>query len=202
MPLKLITSGGGSVILDANTTGSNFTVNVPAQGGAMLTTGSLSGINASAMSVGSIPYERFSAGTVVQYQEYIAPSLNDNYTLISADTEYVTPASLAFAPRFANSRLLIHAEAQTRIVNALGVYTRIRKNGVSIGTGANGGGTVSFWYKGDTVNHHYQIFAKTSHLPGSTASATYDMSFIPYAGSGEFNAGWGPPYIRIWEIRQ
>ena len=58
MPLKLITAGGGSVILDANSTASTFTVNVPAQGGAMLTTGSLTGINASAISAGTLPSDR------------------------------------------------------------------------------------------------------------------------------------------------
>ena len=52
MPLKLITSGGGSVILDANSTASTVTLNVPAAGGALFTSqgGTISGnvgINAS-----------------------------------------------------------------------------------------------------------------------------------------------------------
>jgi hypothetical protein len=38
MPIKLISSGGGSVILDAPSTGSNFTVNVPALNGNLVTT--------------------------------------------------------------------------------------------------------------------------------------------------------------------
>lgn len=39
MPLKLISTGGGSVILEANNTGSNYTVNVPAVNGTAVTTG-------------------------------------------------------------------------------------------------------------------------------------------------------------------
>ena len=38
MPLKLLSSGGGSVLLTANTTVSDFTVNVPAVNGNMVTT--------------------------------------------------------------------------------------------------------------------------------------------------------------------
>lgn len=38
MPLKLLSPGGGSVLLQANTTGSDFTVNVPAVNGNMVTT--------------------------------------------------------------------------------------------------------------------------------------------------------------------
>lgn len=45
MPLKLITSGGGSVILDANTTGSNFTLTAPAVSASLFTSagGTISG---------------------------------------------------------------------------------------------------------------------------------------------------------------
>ena len=38
MPLKLLSSGGGSVIVNATSTGSNFTVNVPAVNGNIVTT--------------------------------------------------------------------------------------------------------------------------------------------------------------------
>ena len=38
MPIKLLSSGGGSVIVNATSTGSNFTVNVPAVNGNIVTT--------------------------------------------------------------------------------------------------------------------------------------------------------------------
>ena len=38
MPVKLLSSGGGSVIVNATSTGSNFTVNVPAVNGNIVTT--------------------------------------------------------------------------------------------------------------------------------------------------------------------
>jgi hypothetical protein len=41
MPLKLLSTGGGSVLLTANTTGSDFTVNVPPENGTMFTSASL-----------------------------------------------------------------------------------------------------------------------------------------------------------------
>lgn len=87
MPLKLITAGGGSVILDANSTASTYTVNVPAQGGAMLTTGSLSGINASAISTGTMPKANLPAGSILQVKSTTFSSAS--YTSSSTSTSFV-----------------------------------------------------------------------------------------------------------------
>lgn len=103
MPVKLISPGGGSVILDANTTASNYTVNIPAQGGAMLTTGSLSGINASAMSVGTVPRARIPSGSVIQTQ----------YT---TSTTRTTMNSTSFSEPSSNYRVLITPSSSSSII--------------------------------------------------------------------------------------
>ena len=52
MPLKLLSSGGGSVLLTANTTASDFTVNVPAVNGNMVTTADTGSITQSMLGAG------------------------------------------------------------------------------------------------------------------------------------------------------
>ena len=55
MPITINSSGGGSITLDAPSTGSTFTHTLPAESGTVITTSTTSGINASALSVGSLP---------------------------------------------------------------------------------------------------------------------------------------------------
>ena len=52
MPLKLLSSGGGSVLLTANTTASDFTVNVPAVNGNMVTTSDTGSITQAMLGAG------------------------------------------------------------------------------------------------------------------------------------------------------
>ena len=52
MPLKLLSSGGGSVLLTANTTVSDFTVNVPAVNGNMVTTADTGSITQAMLGAG------------------------------------------------------------------------------------------------------------------------------------------------------
>jgi hypothetical protein len=52
MPLKLLSSGGGSVLLTANTTAADFTVNVPAVNGNMVTTADTGSITQSMLGAG------------------------------------------------------------------------------------------------------------------------------------------------------
>ena len=75
MPLKLLSSGGGSVLLTANTTGSNFTVNVPAVNGNMVTTAD----------TGSITQSMLGAGVYAGYgPAFIATRITSNQSLPSA----------------------------------------------------------------------------------------------------------------------
>ena len=55
MPITINSSGGGSITLNAPSTGSTFTHTLPAESGTVITTSTTSGINASALSVGSLP---------------------------------------------------------------------------------------------------------------------------------------------------
>ncbi len=140
-------------------------------------------------------------GTVVQMVDYKYPSLNDNYTLIADATEYLTPITITITPKFANSKLVIHAEGQCRYVNAIGVTAGLKRDGNVI-NGSINFGSLNFSYKGDTVNHHTQMVVNTSVIAGSTSPTTFTYWLKPYSGTAEWNQGWGNNYIQVWEIAQ
>jgi hypothetical protein len=90
MPLKLLSSGGGSVLLTANTTASDFTVNVPAVNGNMVTTAD----------TGSITQSMLGAGVYAGYGPAFSAYLGTNqsvsagtYTKIQYDTKVFDTAN-------------------------------------------------------------------------------------------------------------
>lgn len=160
-----------------------------------------SSIIASKLSSGSVLASSLSAGSIVGYASYLTQPANDNYTTISADTDYQTQVSLSYTPKFANSLLLIHAEHQVRIINALGGTLGIKRDGVYI-NGSFNRSSLIFVYKGDTVNHHYQLQCETVVTANSTSPQNFVLWFNPYGGTGEVNNGWGNRMMWIMEIKQ
>lgn len=167
-----------------------------------LTIGTISGKpvnnNVVAMTAGHTLY---SPGSVVQMVDYKYPSTSDTYTTIADGTSYQTPISVTITPKFSTSKLVIHSEAQCRFVAAYGIIGQLKRDGSYIGGSINNN-SLFFMYKGDAVNHHIQVHCNTSVTAGSVAPTTFTMFVQPYAGTGEFNSGWGNNYIQVWEIAQ
>lgn len=194
MPLKLISGGGGSVILSANSTGSNYTVTMPAENGVAVTSGATTRL---------VPTAALPVGTVLQYVDYTFPSVNDDYVVISNGATYDIPAPLSITPRYATSKLVIHAECQIRIQEADGLFSGIKRDGTKMaGAWQNSNTTMWFFYKNTLDNHHVQCQLNTSVTAGSTATTTFNQWISPYNGSGEWSKGWGLAFIQIWEIAQ
>ena len=103
MPIKINSASGGSVTLDVPATGSTYTHTLPAESGTIITTGTLSGINATAMSVGTIPRSRMPAGTVLQMVH------NNTYCNESTTTNGLVTASvnISITPYFDTSKIFI-----------------------------------------------------------------------------------------------
>jgi hypothetical protein len=143
----------------------------------------------------------YNPGSVVQFVDFRLPSVSDSYTNIAADTAFQTPISVTITPRFANSKLVVHGEAHTRSIAAIGTTLAIRRDGTVI-NGSLNYGSLNFFYKSDAVNHHLQMAGNTSVIAGNTSATTFTVWITPYAGIGEWNTGWGTNYIQVWEIAQ
>jgi hypothetical protein len=173
MPLKLISSGGGSIILDANTTASNYTINVPAEGGSMLTSGSLSGVNASAMSVGTVPKLRFPTGCVLQVVQTVmstttSVAANGTERQISELNSNITPLS-------SSSKILITLNLNfCAYQTTYGGY--FKRNGTAIGIGDSAGSRqrvgLGLSNTPDT-NQVFSYFYQYLDSPASTSSVAY-----------------------------
>lgn len=124
MPLKLITGGGGSVILDANTTASNYTMYVPAENGTLVTTSSAILGNATALSSGTVPTARLPTipsakmptGSVLQVVS-VTDKNQSSYTTVDIGTNSnygyneagfdLTTLDIALTPISTSSKIMI-----------------------------------------------------------------------------------------------
>jgi hypothetical protein len=140
MPIKLISSGGGSVILDAPATGTNFNVTVPAENGSVITTAAASGINASAMSVGTLPYARLPSGSIVKTTSYNSGYGSGARTTVAGASTSWTSLSLNGTgrdsyspPENVNIRYFdkVRSDTHLRLKTALPIYV----NGGAAGAG-------------------------------------------------------------------
>ena len=102
MPLKLITSGGGSVILDANTTGSTFTLTAPARNGTLITTGD-SGTITQGMLASGAARANFGAGAVLQVVNFYTNST----VAVTTDTWTATPVTASITPSSSTNKILV-----------------------------------------------------------------------------------------------
>ena len=143
----------------------------------------------------------YSPGSVVQVVDNIVSSATESYTTVADGVEYQV-ISITVTPKFATSKLFIDASSQVRIINALGVNTRIKRDGSYV-IGSNASYSLSFTYKGDSVNHHFDVKAQGSVLAGSTSPTTFAYFIVPFSGTGEVvNGRYGMHYIRIMEVAQ
>ena len=209
-------SSGGSGVFVGNLTGNvsgnltgnvsgNLTGNINSTGVSTVTTlrGSSNSISIPTghkvvgTDVGSV----YAPGSVIKYADNRIPSVNDNYVIIGDGVVYDTPVTITYTPVFATSKLYISCTFPIRIINAFGASSGIKRDGTAI-NGSYNRSCLSFVYKGDAVNHHYDIHLQTSVNSNSTSATTFTAFFQPYAGTGEFSYGWGNMFIQVWEIAQ
>lgn len=205
MPLKLITGGGGSVILDANTTASNYTMYVPAENGTLVTTSSSVLGNATALTTGSlptarlptIPRDKIPAGAILQIQQgtyntRMVYSGISSWTLL--DNLYVS-----ITPYYSTSKILISCSFAASCAGMTSTAFRwYRAQGANAGYICNGTGYSSDWDAsfrnngtGDPTYHLSMAVHEYLDSPATTSAITYRLYFRPYDGgrTNYFNGG-------------
>ncbi len=105
MPIKINSASGGSVTLDVPATASTYTHTLPAETGTIITTATGSGINASALSVGTLPKTRFPIGCILQ-----VVNTNSSYNSTLSGSFDQTIASVTITPSSTSSKIFLLAD--------------------------------------------------------------------------------------------
>jgi hypothetical protein len=118
----------------------------------------------------------YSPGSIIQIQHAQTPGTK--YTISAADITAIPELTINFIPKFANSRILLHA-----MINSSATYVAtygFLKNGAYLSgiTNTNSQGSVATTYYGGAVaeSNVYNNFISYSEFPGTTSSITYSAA--------------------------
>lgn len=180
MPLKLNSSGGGSVTLDVPSTASDFTATVPANSGTLVTTGSTAvvtqGMLASGVA-GNGPAFSASLGSNQTLSNGVVTKLNLNLEAFDTNNRYDT-SLYRFTPNVAGYYFVT---GRAVIPGANYQMVMIYKNG----------GVVKNGVQGEATNAPYGVTVSgLVYLNGSTDFIElYAVQFATGGGSATANAG-------------
>ena len=206
MPLKLLSPGGGSVLLQANTTSLDYTLTVPAETANLITTATSSGINASAISVGTLdsgrlpssgisataltagtlPSARLPTGSVIQIQQTVK---SDTFVSSSASWIDVTGMSVNITPTSSTSKILVRFAIHGTTTNV--AYVKLQRNGSDIAIGDAASNrircTAGNFNVGGDGNTTYLFTQEFLDSPGTTSTLTYKLQFRHESGGSNWH---------------
>ena len=190
MPVKLNSSGGGSVTIDVPSTASSYTLTAPAATATLITTGSSGQV---------IPKAALPTGTVLQ----VVNAITTTYTGIAGITfTAITNLTATITPTSATSKILVVISiGEWRVPGNCGARFSIYKNGsvlLNVGdevnwNGAGSGATVGMTYAYSYLDSPATTSATTYALFGrKVQNASGDLQILP---NGNAHAT-----IQLWEI--
>lgn len=139
-------------------------------------------------------------GKVLQFAFARYDPNGDIYTTVAQDTELTSDVSLTFTPRLSNSKLFVITRYHTRMINANGCAYGIYRDGVKV-DGMFQRNSLDFFYKGDSVNHHYTGKCEAYLDSVSTAPTTFTIWASGWAaGTWERSYAFGEHSIAVMEI--
>lgn len=184
MPIKLNSSGGGSVTIDVPSTASAFTLTAPAASANILTS-----------SAQSIPKSALPSGTILQV---LSMEMTATGSYSTSATTAATPLTLSITPTSSSSRIFITGRIATGGGELWtgGGFTLYRNstnlnNAVNGSSGTNSGMMMLFWnpYDGQTSASQKNPFA-INHIPisyvdspATTSSTTYTVYATGVSGA-------------------
>jgi hypothetical protein len=183
-------SGTGILTIAAPNTNTDYTLTLPAETGTVVTTGTTTGISASAISTGTLAAARLPAGSVLQVVQNTG--VNTNYNISTggsaSQTAYtaLTDYKVIITPSSASSKILLFASIpSTGFANtsasAVQLFSRWYRNGTALS---------------DSTMNHYglnntYVIHSWSYLdsPATTSSITYTV-YGSGAGSTVGDYAW------------
>jgi hypothetical protein len=196
MSIRLYNSSGGYIDLESGGTSAAANVfTLPAETGTILTSATLSGINASALSAGTLAAARLPAGSVLQVIQGTTTSAatsTDNSTFVDSNlTASITPTS-------ASSKILVIGQHGSARMNGAsnGIAARLMRDSTSIAVIST-----ELLY----ITNGIDIILPFQYLdsPATTSSITYKTQFKLLTGSvttAQLNPNDTPAYITLLEI--
>ena len=146
-------------------------------------------------------------GTVIQVVHGRYDPDADSYSVIASETKARSPAYVDITPLRTDSKLLIQAKIHTRMLNNPGCTYGIdysTNSGSSwtalSGMAAGSRNALDFFYKGETLNHHYTGSCLTyiDSFSGSRRFSPWGQGWG--AGTWELSYGHGEHSVTIFEI--
>ena len=199
MPLKLLSPGGGSVLLQANTTSLDYTLTVPAETANLITTASSSGINASAMSLGTIPTARLPTipkanmptGSILQVVNVLK---TDVFTTTTNGFTDVTGISASITPSSSSNKIMIIISlGRVGLGDGGGgphsVAFRIDRSGTSLFIGDTSSSRIRSTFQTSTgynADHSHAYTYTGVDSPASTSALTYKLQMFSQSGNAAY----------------
>jgi hypothetical protein len=194
MPIKLNSASGGSVTLDVPLTGSTYTHTLPAETGTLITTSTLSGINASAMSVGTVPRSRLPSGSILQLSQ---THITDAYAYGVSGYPTMTDTALAasITPLYTTSKIMVMIDSIWGASEGAQHISQRLKRTISgsstfVGEATNvGSRPISHGGMGSQIAYgtlsNFNYFLGSSYMrfldsPATTSAITYTMTVCAY----------------------
>lgn len=182
-------SGSGTFTIASPNSNSNFTLTLPAESGTALTTGTTTGISASALSTGTIPRARMFAGAVLQV---VSANKTDTFSTTSTSYTDVTGLGATITPSSASSTILVFVSLQYALSGSGGAM-RLTRNGTAIGGGTAAGSRPSALGHTSGENNGNWNDASVSSAkyvldsPSSTSALTYQVQVYTTGGTRFIN---------------
>jgi len=212
MSIRLFNNSGGYIDLESGGTSAAANVfTLPAETGTILTSATLSGINASALSAGTLAAARLPAGSVLQ----VIQGSTNTETIIASTTFADTSLSASITPTSSNSKILIFINQLyniSRTANAqFGGIRLLRGSTVITNPAVDAGGPYDFGGAfGSTTSFNFYGRITVIYLdsPSTTSSTTYKTQGAIYYTSNFGTSKYQPSgssyngtsYITLMEI--
>jgi hypothetical protein len=177
-------AGTGTFTIASPNSNSNFTLTLPIESGTVLTSGTTSGINASALTTGTIPKARMFAGAVLQV---LQTQKTDTFSTTSTTFVDVTGLSVSITPASASNKILVMVSVSVGPDQHSDL--RILRDSTAIAIGDTAGArtrSTNHFYRGFTGGQYDVIPSNMVWLdsPATTSALTYKIQVgNPYSGA-------------------
>ena len=168
MPIKLNSSGGGSVTIDVPSTASSYTLTAPAVTANLLTS-----------STQSIPKAALPTGSVLQ----VVQATYQGQTIITTGTFTSTGLTGTITPQYSTSKIYVVANAAAKVQSGTTNLITFFRNGSNIVANH----LLQHSAAGDYIPIHMQYLDS----PASTSAQTYTVYFRSNANNGSYASGFG-----------